>query len=93
MVLKYKSVNNPQIPLEGFVDNETFKLYLSDVGILNSLLKLNMEDILTDNISLYKGIIAENYVANQLVCRIYYWKSDNTAEIDFLLYTKDGIIQ
>ena len=95
MVLKCKSVNNPEIPLEGFVDNETFKLYLSDVGILNSLLKLNMEDILTDNISLYKGIIAENYVANQLVCRdyeLYYWKNDNTAEIDFLLYTKDGII-
>ena len=95
MVLKCKSVNNPEIPLEGFVDNDTFKLYLSDVGILNSLLKLNMEDILTDNISLYKGIIAENYVANQLVCRdyeLYYWKNDNTAEIDFLLYTKDGII-
>ena len=50
---------------------------------------------LTDNISLYKGIIAENYVANQLICKdyeLYYWKNDNTAEIDFLLYTKDGII-
>lgn len=45
MVLKCKSVNNPQIPLEEFVDDDTFKLYLSDVGILNSLLKLNMEDI------------------------------------------------
>ena len=54
-----------------------------------------MEDILTDNISLYKGVIAENYVANELVCNkhdLYYWKNDNLAEIDFLLYTKDGII-
>lgn len=95
MVLKCKSVNNPEIPLEGFVDEDIFKLYLSDVGILNTLLKINMEDILSDNISLYKGIIAENYVANQLICKdyeLYYWKNDNTAEIDFLLYNSDGII-
>ena len=54
-----------------------------------------MQDILRDNISLYKGVIAENYVANQLVCNnfdLYYWQNDNSAEIDFLLYTDDGII-
>lgn len=95
MVLKCKCVKNPEIPLEGFVDNETFKLYLSDIGIFNNMLKLRIEDILQDNISLYKGIIAENYVANQLICNgydLYYWKNNNDAEIDFLLYTKDGII-
>ena len=95
MVIKCKCVKNPDIPLEGFVDNDTFKLYLSDIGVLNNILKIRVEDILTDNISLYKGIIAENYVANQLVCNgfdLYYWKSDATAEVDFLLDTKDGII-
>lgn len=95
MVIKCKCVKNPAIPLEGFVDDDTFKLYLSDIGVLNNILKIRVEDILTDNISLYKGIIAENYVANQLVCNgfdLYYWKSDATAEVDFLLYTKDGII-
>ena len=95
MVIKCKCVKNPDIPLEGFVDDDTFKLYLSDIGVLNNILKIRVEDILTDNISLYKGIIAENYVANQLVCNgfdLYYWKSDATAEVDFLLYTKDGII-
>lgn len=95
MVLRCKCVKIPEIPLEGFVDVDTFKLYLSDVGVLNNFLKLNIEDILNDNISLYKGVIAENYVANQLICNgysLYYWKNDATAEIDFLLYTKDGII-
>ena len=95
MVIKCKCVKNPAIPLEGFVDDDTFKLYLSDIGILKNILKIRVEDILTDNISLYKGIIAENYVAHQLVCNgfvLYYWKSDATAEVDFLLYTKDGII-
>ena len=95
MVLRCKAIKIPEIPLEGFVDVDTFKLYLSDVGILNNILKLNIEDILSDNISLYKGVIAENFVANQLVCNgfdLYYYRSNNTSEVDFLLYTKDGII-
>ncbi len=94
MVLRCKAVKTPEIPLEGFVDVDTFKLYLSDVGILNNILKLNIEDILSDNISLYKGVIAENFVANQLICNrfdLYYYKN-NTSEVPFLLYTKDGII-
>lgn len=95
MVLRCKDIKTPEIPLEGFVDVDTFKLYLSDVGILNNILKLNIEDILSDNISLYIGVIAENFVANQLVCNgfdLYYYRSNNTSEVDFLLYTKDGII-
>ena len=95
MVLRCKAIKTPEIPLEGFVDVDTFKLYLSDVGILNNILKLNIEDILSDNISLYKGVIAENFVANQLVCNgfdLYYYRSNNTSKVDFLLYTKDGII-
>ena len=95
MVLRCKAIKTPEIPLEGFVDVDTFKLYLSDVGILNNILKLNIEDILNDNISLYKGVIAENFVANQLVCNgfdLYYYRSNNTSKVDFLLYTKDGII-
>lgn len=95
MVLISKCVKLPSIPLAGFVDVDTFKVYLSDVGILNSILRIKISDILTDNISLYKDVIAENYVANQLVTleyELYYWKSGNTSEIDFLLYTNDGII-
>lgn len=94
MVLRCKAVKTPEIPLEGFTDVDTFKLYLSDVGILNNILKLNIEDILSDNISLYKGVIVENFVANQLICNrfdLYYYKN-NTSEVPFLLYTKDGII-
>ena len=95
LVLRAKMVKRVEIPLEGFTDVDTFKLYLSDVGILNTLLKISPLDIIKDNISLYKGIITENFVANQLVCNnfsLYYWKNDATAEVDFLLYTRDGII-
>ncbi len=48
-----------------------------------------------DNVLLYKGVITENYVANHLVCNgfpLYYWLSEEIAEVDFLIYTEDGII-
>lgn len=96
MILNCQCVTTPSIPLAGFVDNDTFKFYFSDIGIFCQLLNINLRDILTDNISLYKGVITENYVANQLLANgfdLYYWKSDATAEVDFLLYTEnDGII-
>ena len=95
MIVKCESVTLPNIPLKGFVNNDAFKFYLSDVGILCTLLKLKMKDIVSDNISLYKGVIAENFVANQLLCNgfdLFYWKSNATAKVDFLLYTNDGVI-
>lgn len=95
MIIKCECVSLPEIPLKGFVDNETFKFYLSDVGILCTILGLSVRDIVTDNISLYKGIIAENFVANQLLCNgfdLFYWKNTATAKVDFLLYTADGVI-
>lgn len=95
IVVKSNLVSTPEIPLKGFVKPEIFKLYLNDIGILSSLLEIKQYDILNDNVSLYKGFIAENYVAEELVSNgfsLYYWKSDGKAEIDFLIYTNDGII-
>lgn len=95
IIVKSNLVTLPEIPLTGFVKLDTFKLFLNDVGILNSLLEIKYSDILLDNISLYKGAIAENYVATQLLNNgysLYYWQSNGKAEIDFLLYTEDGII-
>lgn len=95
MVVLTKRVKKPDIPLEGFVDDETYKIFLSDVGILNTMLGISPKDILLENLSLYKGVIAENYVANQLISvgnKLYYWLNDNQSEIDFLIYNEDGII-
>lgn len=95
LILQCECVKLPQIPLKGFVCEDIFKFYLSDVGILTYMLNISVSDIINDNVSLYKGVIAENYVATQLVAtgnKLFYWKSDATAEVDFLLYNKDGII-
>lgn len=95
LIVRASLVSLPQIPLKGYVKEETFKLFLSDIGILDSMLEIKKSDILLDNVSLYKGVMAENYVANQLVYNnhsLYYWQSDGKAEIDFLIYNDDGII-
>ena len=95
MVQKVNCVKTIEKPLKGFEDNDTFKLFLSDIGILNNLLNISINDILNDNLKIYKGIITENYVANQLLANeipLFYWKNKQNVEVDFLIETKDGII-
>ena len=95
MVQKVNCVKTIEKPLKGFEDSDTFKLFLSDIGILNHLLNISINDILNDNLKIYKGIITENYVANQLLANeipLFYWKNKQNVEVDFLIETKDGII-
>ena len=66
MVQICRCVKLPEEPLKGFIDNETFKVYYSDVGILNNLVDVKIKNIILDDMKIYKGIITENYVANQL---------------------------
>ena len=74
---------------------DIYQSYLSDVGILLNMLKVKYNDVILDNLLQYKGIIAENYVATQLVANnipLIYWESGNKAEVDFILYNDNGII-
>ena len=89
MVLKSFLVTNPQVPLKGFVNYDYFKIFYNDVGILCSKLEISPNDIITDNISLYKGVLAESFVAAEFVnnnVSLYYWESSGIAEVDFLIY-------
>lgn len=88
-------VNRFETPLKGFVQEEKFKLYLSDTGILTELLEIPRNKILLNDDFQYKGVITENYVANELNANgysLYYWAENQVAEIDFLLDTSNGII-
>ena len=54
-------------------------------------MQVKYNDIILDRLSQYKGIIAENYVATQLLVNnqtLMYWESGNKAEIDFILYNE-----
>lgn len=84
-----------ETPLKGFIKNDYFKLYLSDTGLLSSLLEISYNKIMLDEEFMYKGAITENYVANELVSTnhsLYYWAKNQVAEMDFLIDTEEGII-
>lgn len=96
MVQICKCIKRPEKPLLGFADDETFKIYYSDVGIFNRIVNNDIKTILLDEMKIYKGIITENYVANQLLSSgidLLYWQGSREAEVDFLISTEnDGII-
>lgn len=80
-------------PLMGYKDNESFKLYFNDVGLLYSSLYLNKTKFLmNDDI---KRTLIENEIANTLVrlgYTLYYYQSDGKAEINFVIQTRNGKI-
>ncbi len=96
MVQICKCIKRIEKPLLGFADDETFKVYYSDVGIFNRIVNNDIKTILLDEMKIYKGIITENYVANQLLSSgldLLYWQGSREAEVDFLISTEnDGII-
>lgn len=96
MILIDYNVKRVEIPLKVYKDENNFKIYLSDVGILTNMSEIRFPDIILENTFIYKGAITENYVAQELTSKeesLYYWRSKRNAEIDFMLYSEeDGII-
>ena len=59
-------IDSVNIPPKAYENTDCFKLFLSDVGILTTILKINYADIILDKDFIYKGEIVENYVDQQL---------------------------
>ncbi len=91
LVYKVCKIEKPFMPLSSYADDTSFKLYLSDVGILRKLSKLPYEVVLdaTPAYREFKGSMTENYVLCELLKSAndtaYYWSSGNTAEVDFVI--------
>ena len=95
LVLFCPLISNPVRPLKTDDNNKSFKLYLSDVGLLTHLAGITLYDIFQNKDFKYIGALTENFVAQTLVSgnkKIYYWTSNNEAEVDFLLSQEQGII-
>lgn len=89
-------VSNAEVPLSSNADATYFKVYMADSGLLCRRLGLSYKNILEENtaLSTFKGAITENYVLQELIVQNktpYFWRSGNTAELDFL-YENDGEI-
>lgn len=93
MIIKCNGIQNPKSPLKAYIE-DNFKVYLSDMGLLRKLAKISTQEILLNKNMLYKGAMAENYVAQILYAKtreIYYWQLGSMYEVDFLM-NEDGDI-
>jgi predicted AAA+ superfamily ATPase len=94
VVHKCKLISHGFIPISAQEDDSDFKIYMSDIGLLNTKAQMPAQMLLnsieTDNTFL--GSVAENYVAQALSANgitLRYWKNDNTQEVEYIL--QDGM--
>jgi len=88
----------PELPLKGNYDATKYKLYLSDTGLLVSMLDDEAQDDLraNKNLGVYKGALYEQVVAEALVkngyALYYYKRPDSTLEQDFFVRTMNSLV-
>jgi len=98
MVLKCQKTKKGELPLAGYADMTSYKVYMSDVGLLGAKIGIPAIAIFTEQAMLgneMKGMLAENYVMQELTATgltPFYWESDGKAEIDFIVQLEEKVI-
>ena len=86
-------ITKAESPLSSCKENDSFKLYLPDDGILQTMIHNNKEEIEKDED--LKETLYENHVAKTLVESgyvLYYYQSEGKAEVNFVIQNRTGKI-
>ncbi len=77
------------LPMEGNAIESTFKVYVTDIGLLVTMLGgSTRNDIIQGNLGGFKGAIFENLMADTLHKKeqaLYYYRKESGMELDFLI--------
>jgi len=95
IVQKVHRIEHAQSPIAVYKDLSAFKIYMGDVGLLVLQSGIPQQSILTGEGSIFMGAVTENYIAQALTSNghnVYYWTSEHTAELDFVLQKDIDII-
>ena len=97
IIHKCVRVTEGKTPLTAYADNDSFKAYMMDTGLLCSKLGIAANIILTGAPSFdgFKGALAENYICQALSTNgftPFYWSSPGKAELDFVFQDSRGNI-
>lgn len=90
-VYKSNKISEVKFPLSSCKDNDNFKLYLNDTGLLYSRLYLTKTKFLSDD--KLKNTMIENSIAITLInlgFNLYYYQSEGKAEVSFVVQTRMG---
>lgn len=97
LIHKSYLVETPKFPLSAYSENSIFKIFLADVGLLGAQSALSPQIVINGDLLFteFKGALTENYIAQELIAakhkEPYYWTSEGTAEIDFLIENNNEI--
>lgn len=97
IVTRIYNLDTVKKPLENYKNIDSFKIFLSDVGLLCANKNLWAIDIIYESNELndFKGGMTENYVCQQLISnghKCYSWYSEGKAEMDFVIHREGNII-
>ena len=97
IVNKIFNVTKPDFPLNAYTDLSSFKLYMSDVGLLRRKANLDSRIVIEGNrlFEEFKGALTENFILDMLLFKFEdrpnYYVFDRH-EIDFIIQYKNEII-
>ena len=98
VIVECNCLRFPELPLKGNIEENKYKIYYPDTGLLVSALDEEAQDDLriNKNLGVYKGALYENFVAEAFVKQglgLFYYKKDNSSlEEDFFVRTQNDLI-
>ncbi len=92
IIRRCHNIEITELPLDGNRIQSEFKIYMTDIGLLVSMLEEGTQSsILEGNLFSYKGAIFENLVADifgKMGRKLYYYHKDSGVELDFVMRYK-----
>ena len=98
VIVECNCLQFPELPLKGNIEENKYKIYYPDTGLLVSALDEEAQDDLriNKNLGVYKGALYENFVAEAFVKQglglFYYKKANSSLEEDFFVRTQNDLI-
>ncbi|MDR1321511.1 MAG: ATP-binding protein [Gracilibacteraceae bacterium] len=97
IIHKCVHVTQGKMPLSVYAENEAFKVYMVDTGLLCSKFDIAANVVIHTPHSFdgFKGALTENYIHQALAVNgitPYYWSSPGKAEVDFVFQDRQGNI-
>lgn len=94
----YHLKNKPKLPLVNYSNQNIFKIYSLDTGLLGAQSNLSPSILLEKHklFTEFKGALTENFAAQEIIAHLgkhlFYWTQDHKAEIDFILQYQNQLI-
>ncbi|MCL2127517.1 MAG: DUF4143 domain-containing protein [Treponema sp.] len=99
IVYKITRTEETKLPLASYADENTFKLYMLDIGLFGAKSALDVTSLLepTDALlGIFNGAMTEQFILQELISAgftPYYWgRSKGAAEVDFVIQWRNEIV-